>query len=229
MPNQWYYSKNGKQQGTVSDEQLKQLAATGNIQPSDLVWKEGMSQWAEARRIKGLFPTISAVGNHGPPPLPSGKDVNVQQLGPTVVHSPAIEVQPAAMRQSIDELSESKVQPIQNLQSDLSDGESIETDQQEQLESQIQELDTANSEMAERGAFYLGSLVYFIGIAVWIIGLGLIIGNITRAFPTFPFAGFIVTLIGFGIQSKGNSIISGVGTAEPLKKMEINQFLKRNQ
>jgi len=31
----------------------------------------------------------------------------------------------------------------------------------------------------------------------------LIIGNITTLFPTFPFAGFIVTLVGGAIYRKG--------------------------
>jgi hypothetical protein len=53
---EWHYSKNNQQQGPVSAEQLKQLAASGQLNPSDLVWKEGMGQWTEARKIKGLFP-----------------------------------------------------------------------------------------------------------------------------------------------------------------------------
>ena len=36
-------------------KQLKQSAASGQLQPSDLVWKDGMGQWIEARKIKGLF------------------------------------------------------------------------------------------------------------------------------------------------------------------------------
>lgn len=51
----WYYSKNRQQQGPISEEQLRQLAATGQLQPSDLVWKHGMDQWAEARKLKGIL------------------------------------------------------------------------------------------------------------------------------------------------------------------------------
>ena len=67
MSNQWFYSKHGQQQGPVSSEQLKQLAASGQLQPSDLVWKDGIGQWAEARRINGLFPEQAM----RPPQLPS--------------------------------------------------------------------------------------------------------------------------------------------------------------
>jgi hypothetical protein len=67
---QWHYSKDGHQQGPVSAEQLKQLASSGQLQPTDLVWKEGMAQWAEAGRVKGLFP-VAAVATSCPPPIPA--------------------------------------------------------------------------------------------------------------------------------------------------------------
>jgi hypothetical protein len=43
-----------------------------------------------------------------------------------------------------------------------------------------------------------------IGAIVTIFGIFLIIGNMTGFFPTFPFAGFIVTLIGGAIYRKGD-------------------------
>ncbi|MFH1922177.1 MAG: DUF4339 domain-containing protein [Planctomycetota bacterium] len=54
-PLQWYYAKNNEQHGPVSATELKQLAAGGELKPSDLVWHEGMDEWAPARKIKGLF------------------------------------------------------------------------------------------------------------------------------------------------------------------------------
>ncbi len=73
MPTEWFFSKGGQQLGPVSSEQLKQLAASDQLQPSDLVWKDGMSQWIEARKITGLFPT-RAIPNSQPLPLPFGGD-----------------------------------------------------------------------------------------------------------------------------------------------------------
>ena len=64
---QWYYSKAGQRQGPVSEEQLRQLAATGQLQPGDLIWKEGMSQWTAASSITGLFAAPQAA----PPLLPN--------------------------------------------------------------------------------------------------------------------------------------------------------------
>lgn len=46
-------------------------------------------------------------------------------------------------------------------------------------------------------------LLQFLGTIVFVIGIGLLIGNITRIFPTFPFAGFIVMFIGGAIWRAG--------------------------
>jgi hypothetical protein len=51
---EWYYTTNNQQQGPVSWEKLEQLASSGRLKPSDMVWKEGMTDWARAER-KGLF------------------------------------------------------------------------------------------------------------------------------------------------------------------------------
>lgn len=49
-----------------------------------------------------------------------------------------------------------------------------------------------------------GSLLVGVGGLVCLLGLGLLIGNITGLFPTFPFAGAIVLTIG--------SVIAGIGS-----------------
>jgi uncharacterized protein (TIGR03067 family) len=56
MANQWYYSKNGDKCGPVSSSELKALARAGKLLPTDLVWKEGISSWKPAGKVKGLFP-----------------------------------------------------------------------------------------------------------------------------------------------------------------------------
>ena len=64
---QWFYAKNNQQHGPVSEEQLKQLAASRQLNPSDLVWTDGMSEWTEARKLKGLFPTQAPPSPPSPP------------------------------------------------------------------------------------------------------------------------------------------------------------------
>jgi hypothetical protein len=56
MANEWYYTLNGQQQPVpVSSAQLKQMATSGQLEPDDLVWQEGMTNWAPASSVKGLF------------------------------------------------------------------------------------------------------------------------------------------------------------------------------
>ena len=69
----WFYAKDGVRHGPVTDVNMKELAARGQLAPTDLVWKEGMSQWAEARSLKGLF--SAPASTQPPPPLPSAPNI----------------------------------------------------------------------------------------------------------------------------------------------------------
>jgi hypothetical protein len=44
----WYYTTNKQQRGPVSLAELRQLANRGLLKPTDLVWRDGMSDWAPA-------------------------------------------------------------------------------------------------------------------------------------------------------------------------------------
>lgn len=52
----WYYMVGDKRRGPVSDAQLKALAESGSLRPTDLVWRDGMPNWATASGLPGLFP-----------------------------------------------------------------------------------------------------------------------------------------------------------------------------
>jgi hypothetical protein len=52
-----------------------------------------------------------------------------------------------------------------------------------------------------------GIAVYYFGTAIWVIGVLLLLGNVTGVFPTFPFAGLLTTVVGVLIQVSGNAII----------------------
>jgi hypothetical protein len=51
---QWYYSQGGQQLGPVSEAQLQQMKATGQVGPTDLVWSEGMIDWLPAGQVPQL-------------------------------------------------------------------------------------------------------------------------------------------------------------------------------
>ncbi len=52
----WYYAKGDQQRGPVSREDLKLLAETGVLLPTDFVWQEGESKRRPAANLKNLFP-----------------------------------------------------------------------------------------------------------------------------------------------------------------------------
>jgi len=69
MPDQWYYAQQGQRQGPVAEKELKQLAATGQLKPTDKIWKNGMAAWQPASEHPWLFPPTTAAA--GSPPVPS--------------------------------------------------------------------------------------------------------------------------------------------------------------
>jgi len=56
MASQWYYGAGDNRQGPFTDQQLRDLAVDGRIQPTDTIWKEGVEQGIPAHRVKNLLP-----------------------------------------------------------------------------------------------------------------------------------------------------------------------------
>ncbi|MDD5261896.1 MAG: DUF4339 domain-containing protein [Methylacidiphilales bacterium] len=48
---QWYYAKNGQQNGPIDRPILEELYRKGELAPSDLVWEEGMPEWITAGTV----------------------------------------------------------------------------------------------------------------------------------------------------------------------------------
>jgi hypothetical protein len=53
MP-EWFYVQNGEQAGPVDASRLMELLASGAVKRDDLVWREGMANWAEAHVVAEL-------------------------------------------------------------------------------------------------------------------------------------------------------------------------------
>jgi uncharacterized RDD family membrane protein YckC len=72
----WYYAiTEGNQQGPVATEELREMIRAGRLAAKDLVWREGMSNWAEAGTVPELFPpemrevpTAVPLSYQSPPP-----------------------------------------------------------------------------------------------------------------------------------------------------------------
>jgi len=55
----WYYLKNGEQKGPVPSDFITELAQSGQLQSTDLVWTEGMKDWLPAKSAPDLsFPRV---------------------------------------------------------------------------------------------------------------------------------------------------------------------------
>ena len=73
----WFYLEGRQRIGPVDAKSLKALAQSGQLGPKDYVWKEGMTDWTEASRIKGLFPKA-------PPPPPPSAVPSETAVSPTI-------------------------------------------------------------------------------------------------------------------------------------------------
>lgn len=79
MALQWHYSSNGQQYGPVTSDDLRELALDGDLLPDDLVWREGMADWAPASKVKGLFDGVTTKPPPKPPRIPKAeKEVAVR-------------------------------------------------------------------------------------------------------------------------------------------------------
>jgi len=73
MATEWFYKRDGEKHGPFSSQQLRGMATSGQLLPSDLIWKEGMSDWRRAGDSSQLFthsastPPRAVPGNDKPP------------------------------------------------------------------------------------------------------------------------------------------------------------------
>ena len=52
---EWFYARGNQQQGPVAVQALQDLLRTGQLQPNDLVWKQGMPNWVAASQVPELY------------------------------------------------------------------------------------------------------------------------------------------------------------------------------
>src|SRR2546421_8359958 len=69
----WYYTNDGKQMGPVTTAELKRLAASGSLKPTDLVWKDGMPNWVRASSTRDLFSENGTITAPAPEAISSAK------------------------------------------------------------------------------------------------------------------------------------------------------------
>ena len=48
---EWFFTKNGKQEGPISTESLQSMIVSGAVATTDLIWREGMAEWTPAGQV----------------------------------------------------------------------------------------------------------------------------------------------------------------------------------
>lgn len=66
----FFYAEEGERRGPVTADELRELAASGKLARSDMVWQEGVEKGVPASRVKGLFTTATPAAG-GPIGAPS--------------------------------------------------------------------------------------------------------------------------------------------------------------
>lgn len=54
-PDKWYIARNKKKHGPITWKEVQNLAATGKLQPTDMLLQEGSQKWTQASSVAGLF------------------------------------------------------------------------------------------------------------------------------------------------------------------------------
>jgi len=71
----WFYEKDGKPSGPVTEEELWDLLNTGEIAKDSLVWKEPMEEWLPFSQV----PELRLPPRPKPPPMPEAEKVSVSE------------------------------------------------------------------------------------------------------------------------------------------------------
>lgn len=65
---EWHFMRSGTAEGPISFSELQSRAQSGSLDRADLVWQDGLPDWIQAGKVKGLFRIPP------PPPKPCSKD-----------------------------------------------------------------------------------------------------------------------------------------------------------
>jgi len=102
----WYYTMGGQQQGPVPLEHLKHWLTSGQLGPTELVWREGMSNWVAANQVpelQGFAPAMTGAAAAGfqQPQQPVGYAQTVNYQTPYSIQDPRIQSQVSQARSAM--------------------------------------------------------------------------------------------------------------------------------
>src|SRR5262245_16889384 len=82
MNAEWYYLSGGKQLGPVTSAQLRELVGAGRLQPTDMIWKDGLPQWIPANSVRGLFGSTGSGASPRPGTAPGRAPSGQREIDP---------------------------------------------------------------------------------------------------------------------------------------------------
>ena len=89
----WFYVRDGQQNGPLSFEELVALARKGELKASDSVWNDTMQGWTPAGQVEGLIDTSYAAYERGTPPaMPSNPYAAPQSNWSQSLHSSEVQL-----------------------------------------------------------------------------------------------------------------------------------------
>ncbi|MGC4032879.1 MAG: DUF4339 domain-containing protein [Tepidisphaeraceae bacterium] len=63
---QWYFARNGQQQGPISEETIRSMIAAGQLGGDEVVWRDGMAQWTPLSRVPEFATSIQPEATTNP-------------------------------------------------------------------------------------------------------------------------------------------------------------------
>ena len=90
----WYIARDKKKLGPYPTQQMKAMAGTGQLLPSDMVLQDGSTQWKPASQVQEFFPA-SGSASPPPPPLFPGPEPAVPSLPLPAAAVPVVSPPPA--------------------------------------------------------------------------------------------------------------------------------------
>ncbi len=102
----WFFADGDEERGPVTEAQIRALIGTGHLRPDDLVWREGMEDWAPARELPSLFgkspggtAVMAANGSDADAVSPEGSR---RRAGPPASHTPLVAASRSAWKRPLN-------------------------------------------------------------------------------------------------------------------------------
>src|SRR4051812_25644598 len=75
---EWFFARGNQQQGPVALQAIQEMLRNGQLQPTDLVWRQGMASWLAASQVPEVYgqqgqaaPQAAPAPPYAPPGQPS--------------------------------------------------------------------------------------------------------------------------------------------------------------